>query len=335
MSPAGRGCTIGVDIGGTKVSGGVVDGSGRISARARRDTPHRSTAPTVVEDAIVSVIEELRAEPEGADAGAVGIGAAGFVSADRSRVVFAPHLSWRDEPLRDRLASRVDLPITVDNDANGALWAEHRYGAARAASHAVMITLGTGIGGSVLVDGRLMRGRWGIAGEFGHIQVVPQGVRCECGNRGCWEQYSSGNALVREARSMVAARSPIATDLLTRAEGDPQALTGPMITEAARAGDRTSVELLAEVGTWLGVGMANLAAALDPEVFVVGGGVSAAGDLLLEPAREAFGRHLTGRGYRPQAQIVAATLGPDAGLIGAAALAEDSLAGSGPEGHPA
>ncbi|MCM3554778.1 ROK family glucokinase [Janibacter melonis] len=329
------GLTVGVDIGGTKVSGGLVDETGAIVGRTRRDTPHRSTAPSVVEDAIVSVVEELLAQTERDAVRAVGIGAAGFVSADRSRVVFAPHLSWRDEPLRESLSRRVHLPITVDNDANAALWAEHRFGVAQDTSHAVMITLGTGIGGALLVDGVLMRGRYGIAGEFGHMQVVPSGLRCECGNRGCWEQYSSGNALVREARGLVGARSPVASDLLARADGDPANLTGPMITEAARAGDRTSVELLAEIGTWLGVGMANLAAAIDPEVFVVGGGVSAAQDLLLGPAREAFGRQLTGRGYRPQARIEVATLGPDAGLIGAAALASDSLDHPGPAGRPA
>ncbi|WP_191562892.1 ROK family glucokinase [Janibacter melonis] len=327
--------TVGVDIGGTKVSGGLVDETGTIVGRTRRDTPPRSTAPSVVEDAIVSVVEELLAQTERDAVRAVGIGAAGFVSADRSRVVFAPHLSWRDEPLRESLSRRVHLPITVDNDANAALWAEHRFGVAQDTSHAVMITLGTGIGGALLVDGVLMRGRYGIAGEFGHMQVVPSGLRCECGNRGCWEQYSSGNALVREARGLVGARSPVASDLLARADGDPANLTGPMITEAARAGDRTSVELLAEIGTWLGVGMANLAAAIDPEVFVVGGGVSAAQDLLLGPAREAFGRQLTGRGYRPQARIEVATLGPDAGLIGAAALASDSLDHPGPAGRPA
>ncbi len=329
------GLTVGVDIGGTKVSGGLVDETGAIVGRTRRDTPHRSTAPSVVEDAIVSVVEELLAQTERDAVRAVGIGAAGFVSADRSRVVFAPHLSWRDEPLRESLSRRVHLPITVDNDANAALWAEHRFGVAQDTSHAVMITLGTGIGGGLLVDGVLMRGRYGIAGEFGHMQVVPSGLRCECGNRGCWEQYSSGNALVREARGLVGARSPVASDLLARADGDPANLTGPMITEAARAGDRTSVELLAEIGTWLGIGMANLAAAIDPEVFVVGGGVSAAQDLLLGPAREAFGRQLTGRGYRPQARIEVATLGPDAGLIGAAALASDSLDHPGPAGRPA
>ena len=185
----------------------------------------------------------------------------------------------------------------------------------------MMVTLGTGIGGGILVDGQVQRGRFGIAGEFGHMQVVPGGHRCECGNRGCWEQYASGNALVREARSMVYANSPIASDLLARVGGQAGNLTGPLITEAAREGDQTARELLGEIGHWLGVGIANLAAAFDPGTFVIGGGVSAAGDLLLDPARATFARQLTGRGYRPEARIVAAELGNDAGLIGAADLA--------------
>ncbi|MGO1166545.1 MAG: ROK family glucokinase [Janibacter sp.] len=315
--------SIGIDIGGTKVSGGVLDDDGRILVRTRRDTPDRSNAPRVVEDTMVEVIEELLALA--VEAGVerpttVGVGAAGFVAADRATVVFAPHLSWRNEPLRASLGQRIDLPISIDNDANAALWAEHRFGAARGATHAVMITLGTGIGGAILVGEQLMRGRYGIAGEFGHMQVVPGGQRCECGNRGCWEQYSSGNALVREARGLALANSPMATDLLAHVDGDASALTGPVLTEVARAGDPTAVELLAEIGHWLGVGIADLAAALDPEVFVIGGGVSAAGDLLLGPARDTFARQLTGRGYRPAARIVAAHFGPDAGLIGAASL---------------
>ncbi|GAA8851543.1 ROK family glucokinase [Helicobacter pylori] len=319
----GDATSLGIDIGGTKVSGGVVDGEGRILVRTRRDTPDRSSAPRVVEDTIVEVVDELRHLAE--DAGVtppstVGVGAAGFVAADRSTVVFAPHLSWRNEPLREALGARLDLPISIDNDANAALWAEHRFGAARGTTHAVMITLGTGIGGAILVGGHLVRGRYGIAGEFGHMQVVPGGQRCECGNRGCWEQYSSGNALVREARGLAMANSPMATDLLAHVGGDPASLTGPMITEAAKGGDAIAVELLAEIGHWLGVGIANLAAALDPEVFVIGGGVSAAGDLLLGPARDTFARQLAGRGYRPAARIVEARFGPDAGLIGAAAL---------------
>lgn len=314
---------IGIDIGGTKVSGGVLDDDGRILVRTRRDTPDRSNAPRIVEDTIVEVFEELLVLAEEAHLerpATVGVGAAGFVAADRATVVFAPHLSWRNEPLRESLGKRIDLPIVIENDANAALWAEYRFGAARGATHAVMITLGTGIGGALLVGGHLVRGRYGIAGEFGHMQVVPGGQRCECGNRGCWEQYSSGNALVREARGMAMANSPMAADLIAHVGGDVEDLTGPRITDAAKEGDATAVELLAEIGHWLGVGIADLAAALDPEVFIVGGGVSAAEELLLAPARDTFARQLAGRGYRPAARIVTARFGPDAGLIGAATL---------------
>jgi len=326
------GLSVGIDIGGTKVAGGVVDTDGVVVARARRDTPHRSTSPSVVEDTIVDVVAEL-IDISGDDVVAVGIGAAGFVAADRATVVFAPHLSWRDEPLEANLQRRVPVPISVDNDANAAAWAEWRFGAAQGDSHVVMVNLGTGIGGAMILDGQIMRGRFGIAGEFGHMQVVPGGQRCECGNKGCWEQYASGNALVREARSMMTAGSPMATDLLDLVGGDPSSLTGPMITEAARDGDATATELLGEIGSWLGIGIANLAAAFDPGVFVIGGGVSAAGDLLLEPARTTFRRHLTGRGYRPEARIVAAALGNEAGLIGAADLARrDALERAAAEG---
>jgi glucokinase len=312
---------IGIDIGGTKVAGGVVDADGQVLVRTRRDTPHRSKRPRVVEDTIVDVVEELRAQRP--DVTAVGIGAAGFVAADRATVVFAPHLSWRHEPLRDALSKRIDAPILVENDANAACWAEWRFGAAQGESDVVMVNLGTGIGGAILMHGQLIRGRYGIAGEFGHMQVVPEGQRCECGNRGCWEQYASGNALVREARAMILANSPVATDLAARVDGRADELTGPIVTEAARDGDATSTELLAEIGHWLGIGIANLAAAFDPGTFVIGGGVSAAGELLLGPARETFRRRLTGRGYRPEAQIVAARLGNEAGLIGAADLARN------------
>lgn len=318
--------SIGIDIGGTKVAGGVVDADGRITGRLRRDTPHRSTSPSVVEDVIVGVVDELMTDLDPDDVAAIGIGAAGFVAADRATVAFAPHLSWRDEPLRDRLAGRLPKPVFIDNDANAAAWAEWRFGAAQGETHLVMITLGTGIGGGLLWNGEVIRGRFGIAGEYGHMQVVPDGIRCQCGNRGCWEQYASGNALVREARALVTSRSPIAMDMVARVDGDPSAITGPLVTEAARDGDRMAIELLAEIGTWLGIGMANLAAAFDPGRFVVGGGVSAAGDLLLQPARDAFAKQLTGRGYRPEATITAAHLGNDAGLIGAADLARTSVA---------
>ena len=252
---------------------------------------------------------------------AVGIGAAGWVDADRNRVLFAPHLSWRNEPLRDRLSGRLAVPVLVDNDANTAAWAEWRFGAGRGEDHLVMITLGTGIGGAILEDGQVKRGKFGVAGEFGHMQVVPGGHRCPCGNRGCWEQYSSGNALVREARELAAADSPVAYGIIEHVKGNISEITGPMITELAREGDAMCIELLQDIGQWLGVGIANLAAALDPSCFVIGGGVSAADDLLIGPARDAFRRHLTGRGYRPEARIARAQLGPEAGMVGAADLA--------------
>lgn len=319
---------IGIDIGGTKVAGGLVDERGTVIARARRDTPHRSTKAAVVEDLLVSVVDELQDAAERDNLGevsAIGIGAAGFVGADRSTVVFAPHLSWRNEPLRENLRARCAFPVFVDNDANTACWAEWRFGAVAGESHVIMVNLGTGIGGAILVDGVMQRGRYGIAGEFGHMQVVPGGIRCECGNRGCWEQYASGNALVREARSLLAAQSPMAHDIEAEIGGDLTKLTGPMITQAAAAGDATAAELLAEIGSWLGTGLANLASAFDPGAFVIGGGVSAAGEMLLTPAREAFRKQLPGRGYRPEARIVQAQLGNEAGLIGAADLARSAV----------
>ncbi|MDP9436048.1 MAG: ROK family protein, partial [Actinomycetota bacterium] len=209
---------VGVDIGGTKVAAGVVTAEGSVLEAVRAETPHRSSAPSVVEDTIDRVVRDLAARHR---VQAVGIGAAGFVDVTRSTVLFAPHLSWRREPLRERMAARLGLPVVVENDANAAAWAEHRFGAGRGEDHLVCITLGTGIGGAVVVEGSLLRGRHGMAGEFGHMQVVPGGHRCECGNRGCWEQYASGNALVRDGRELVAASSPLAHELLRQAGGDP------------------------------------------------------------------------------------------------------------------
>jgi len=313
--------SIGVDIGGTKVAAGVVDAEGRVVARARRLTPGRD--PRAVEATIAEVVRVLRADHEVV---AVGIGAAGFVDADRARVLFAPHLAWRNEPLRDAVAEVLGLPVVVENDANAAAWAEWRFGAGRGETHLVCVTLGTGIGGGILMDGAVQRGRHGMAGEFGHMVVVPDGHRCECGNRGCLEQYASGNVLGREARELARAGSPVTMPLMERVGGDIEALVGPLITEAAQDGDPCAIELFEEVGRWLGIGLANLAAALDPGLFVIGGGVSDAGELLLRPARESFRRTLTGRGFRPEPRILAAALGPEAGMVGAADLARADLA---------
>jgi len=292
--------TVGVDIGGSKIAAAVVDEDGTLLARADRSTPERTVVAEVVAAEIADAVAELRASY---DIAAVGVGAAGFVDADRHRVMFAPHLSWRAEPLGDRLAEALGLPVLIDNDANAALWAEHRFGSARDARDVVLVTLGTGIGGALLVDGRVYRGHGGMAGEFGHAQVVPDGRPCECGRTGCWEQYCSGKALARFAAE--AGRS----------------MAGPALTAAAHEGDIVARGAFAEVGRWLGVGLANIVAGLDPALLVVGGGVSAAGDLLLAPARVALAGSLVAADHRVIPPVVAAALGPDAGVIGAAALA--------------
>ena len=311
-----QGLTIGVDVGGTKIAAGVVDDSGRIVASTRRETP--ATEPEEIELSVADAVAELRLSHEIAS---VGLSVAGFVDASRSNVVFAPNIAWRDEPLRADLEKRIGLPVVVENDANAAAWGEFRYGAASAVDDMVLVTLGTGVGGGIVLDGRLLRGAFGIAAELGHVRVVPNGIRCGCGNRGCWEQYASGNALVREARELVASGTPLAGALSDACGGDPAALQGQDVTRLAQGGDPASTELLADLGRWLGEGIASVVAVLDPAAIVIGGGVAEAGDLLLEPARAAFRRQLTGRGHRPEAELRLAVLGNTAGVIGAADLA--------------
>ncbi|MGH3256771.1 MAG: ROK family protein, partial [Streptosporangiaceae bacterium] len=201
-----------------------------------------------------------------------------------------------------------------------------RYGAARGYRDVVLVAVGTGIGAAIIIGGELYRGRWGIAGEPGHVRVVPDGRLCGCGNRGCWEQYASGNALVAEAREFARRTPEGAMRLLQLGGGTPEGISGPEITQAATEGDPAALRCFQTVGGWLGQGLADLAAVLDPACFVIGGGVSEAGDLLLDPARAAFDRALTGRGHRPLAEIRAAQLGEDAGIVGAADLALQAAA---------
>ena len=306
---------IGVDIGGTKIAAGVVDAEGHILARLRRDTDARQ--PRAIEDAVVAVVEELQAEY---DVAAVGVAAAGFVSDDRSTVLFAPNIAWRDYPLRDRLSSRLAPPVVVENDANAAGWAEYRFGAGRGIADMAMITVGTGLGGAIVVGSQLLRGAHGVAAEIGHIRVVPDGRPCGCGHRGCWEQYASGNALTRQARAAAAAEPGRASALLALA-GEAAAIKGQHVTEAAKAGDRLAIDLLAELGTWLGLGTASLVAVLDPARIVVGGGAASARRLLTEPMQAAFEGALAARGHRPEPAISVAEMQNDAGLVGAADLA--------------
>jgi glucokinase len=310
------GLSVGIDVGGTKIAGGVVDDHGTMLATARRESP--ATDTHAIEVSIEDLVEELRADFQ---VETVGVGAAGFVDSRRSTVLFAPNLAWRDEPLRADLEKRIGLPVVVENDANAAAWGEFTFGAGEDVADSLLVTVGTGIGGGIVLDGQLLRGAFGVAGEIGHLRVVPDGRLCGCGNHGCWEKYASGTALVTEAREQAAQGSLIARSLLDRAGGDVEAITGPLITAAAHEGDAFAREQLAVLGRWLGEGIASLAAVLDPAVVVVGGGVSQAGELLLESTRAHFRANLTGRHYRPELEIRAAQLGNEAGMIGAADLA--------------
>jgi glucokinase len=309
--------TIGVDVGGTKVLGGVVTPDGEVLAIERRVTPDDDARQTAA--VIADVVSDLVAAHPGVEA--VGVGAAGWISADRSSVLFAPNVAWRNEPLRDRIAEKVGLPVVVENDANAAAWAEYRFGAARGVPDALLVTVGTGIGGGIIANGELFRGAFGVAGEIGHVRVVPDGLPCGCGRRGCFEQYCSGPALVREARALAEAYPTRAARLLALAGGEVDAIQGPQVTQAAIEGDDAAVEAFAVIGRWLGQGLADLVTIWDPGVLVLGGGVAEAGELLLAPARTAYTAALGPRVEFAVAEIHGAELGNSAGLIGAADLA--------------
>ncbi|MFE3884311.1 ROK family glucokinase [Streptomyces lydicus] len=309
------GLTIGVDIGGTKIAAGVVDEEGSILETCKVPTPHATEALTeAIADAVRTVGAGHRVE-------AVGIGAAGYVDEKRATVLFAPNIDWRHEPLKDKVEQRVGLPVVVENDANAAAWGEYKFGAGQGHSDVICITLGTGLGGGIIIGNKLRRGRFGVAAEFGHIRVVPDGLLCGCGNQGCWEQYASGRALLRYARQRAFATPENARILLSLGDGTSEGIEGRHVSEAARQGDPVAIDSFRELARWAGAGLADLASLFDPAAFIVGGGVSDEGELVLEPIRKSFRRWLVGNQWRPHAQVLAAQLGGKAGLVGAADLA--------------
>jgi glucokinase len=313
--------TVGIDVGGTKIAGGVVE-DGTVVATARRDSPARH--PAAIADTIADVVRELA---HGRDVGAVGVGAAGFVSLDGSRVMFAPHLAWRDEPLRDLVQERIGLPTFVENDANAAAWAEYRFGAGQGARALVIATIGTGIGGGLVLGGEVYRGGFGVAAEFGHMRVVPGGRLCACGLLGCWETYASGTALTVRARELALENPSSAPVLLDLVGGHPDDITGQLVSEAAELGDAAARQSFAELARWIGDGVASLTAALDPDIVVIGGGVSESPHLDIDSVRAAFRAAETGAGHRPVPEIRRAVLGNQAGLIGVADLARAEVEG--------
>jgi glucokinase len=305
---------IGVDLGGTKMLVGVVDSERRVV--------YRSTAPSadLRQDGLLAELERqlhaaIQARP---GVSAAGIGIPCTIDQRRGVAIVAVNLELADVPIRDLMTERLGMPVAIDNDANLAMLAEHRFGAARGARNAAMLTIGTGIGGGLIVDGRLYRGSTGAAGELGHVVIEADGPRCQgnCPNRGCVESLASGTAIAREGR-LAAEREP--RSALGRALAGGERLDGALVTDAALDGDEAAREVIALVGRRIGIALSSLANALDPDVIVIGGGAIRAGELLVEPAR----RELAARALPPmnRARVEAAELGPEAGMIGAAALA--------------
>ena len=304
---------VGIDIGGTKIAGGVVDLQGRIVEKLRVDTPIDTGALAA---AVVDMANHLRARHE---VSAVGVAAAGFIDRDRATVIHAPNIAWRNEPLKAVLEAGIGVPVTIENDANAAGWAEFRFGAGRDVDNMVMLTMGTGVGGAIVIDGALFRGGHGIGGELGHMRFTRDGLPCGCGQNGCLEQYASGRALQREANA-IADAGGIGT-ALAALRAEKGTISGPAVSRLVLAGDEGAVEALRRVATALGEACGGFQAVLDPELFVIGGGVALLGDDRLEPVRIAYETSLPGYGDRPIAAFAIAELGNDAGLIGVADLA--------------
>jgi glucokinase len=306
-------CVIGVDLGGTKLLAGTVDAELRVHHRAYRLSRHAAVLETIVE-----AIEEAREATRG-DLLAVGVGVPCLVTPGTGVAMACNHFPLVDVPLRDLLAERIGLPVVVDNDATAALVAEWRYGAAKGARNALMVTIGTGIGGGILADGHIVRGTTGAAGELGHFVIDESGPPCpgNCPNRGCLEAFVSGPALALEGRARAEAEPDSG---LGRALAAGREITGPLVTELAHDGDDAARAAVAVLGRHLGVGITGLINIFNPEVVVVGGGLVAAGELLLAPARAVVASRALFPA-RDQVRIVPARFGDESGMLGAAALA--------------
>lgn len=319
----------GLDLGGTKLLGVVIDadapvdpsGSDRgILAEHRVPTPHDGVEALAT--ALAEVVATLRDEAKsklGGDLSAIGLGAPGLV--DRDGVMHTgPNLPGITRfGFAERLTADSGLPAVVDNDATCAAWGEHERGASAGRNHSILVTLGTGIGAGITVKGEVLRGANGFAGEPGHMVVDPDGPPCPCGRRGCWERYGSGSGLARLARD--AAHAGLIPRVVELAGGDPDDVRGEHVTQVASEGGAGAIEVLRQFGWWVALGIANLVAVLDSEIVVIGGGLVAAGDLVMDPIRAAFPELLFGGVVRPEVPIVEATLGEHAGAIGAALLA--------------
>jgi glucokinase len=304
-------------VGGTKIAAGVVTPEGTILKETRYPTP---ASPKRLVESIARAVLEVK---KGFEVGGACLAVAGFILSQENRVVFSPNLhAVEGIPLKGELEPRIGVPLTVENDANAAAWGEFRFGAGSEVDHLVFVTLGTGVGGGVISHGVLLRGAQGSGGELGHVTIQATGPRCACGNRGCLEALASGTAISRRARELASEKPNSA---LGRLAAERKVL-GEDVTRLAREGDELALKVLEEAGRWLGIGLAGFVNIFNPEVVAVGGGVVAAGELILKAAREEV--YLRARPpSRDLAQIKEATLGPESGVLGAAALARDPTSG--------
>ncbi len=308
--------SIGVDIGGTNFRAAVVDSSGAILHVQQLPTPASVHA---LEQALENVIGELIAQfPAVAS---VGLAVAGFVDEAQQGVRFAPHLPWRNQEIVPKLSQRLGLPVVLEHDANAAALGEYHFGAAQGVNNWVLFALGTGIGGALMINGQIYRGAFGAAPEFGHLTVVPEGRCCPCGKRGCLERYCSGSALPLTAYDLLAERKFPTSQLAQQFADRPEGLTGRAVVEAAQQGDTLGVAAVQDMVRWLGQGLALVHDVFDPELIVIGGGLSTIAQDLLPDATAIMERSIVGAGHRPVARVVPAALSGDAGMIGVATLA--------------
>jgi glucokinase len=328
--PAAERRVIGIDLGGTKLAAGVVSGDLVVHHRAHRFS--RGASQSEVLDRLIEVVEELVVANEGeTPIEAVGMGIPSLIDQRTGRAVMSVNLPIADVPIRDLMSERLGLPVAIDNDGNVAALAEQRFGAARGKKHVVLLTLGTGVGGGIVIDGKVFRGAIGSGAELGHITVLADGPPCQgfCPNRGCLETMSSGTAIARYANEYADANpeSALAGELSAGRE-----ITGAVVTDMAHSGDTGSIEVLAKAGHYLGAGLVGLSNTFNPEAFVIGGGAAAAGDFILDPAR----KHLAEFGLSPNkemAPVLPAHFGAEAGMLGAAALAFVEALGEPLEDH--
>ncbi len=310
--PAGPTRRVGIDVGGTKAQGVALDPSGNVEATAQRPTPRGDGSLGALVDTLAELADEL------GECGSLGVGVPGLVT--RHGVLrAAPNLDGvADFEIARLLGERRGTSVYVDNDATCATVAEWQLGAARGSDNMMLVTLGTGIGGGLVANGAILRGMNGFAGEFGHMVVDPDGPRCPCGRRGCWERYASGSGLAMLARE--AATGQRLRDVVRHAGGDPQAVRGEHVQAAAREGDPEALAVIDDFARWVALGLSNLTNAFDPEMFVLGGGLASGADLYLEPIVRWYGELLYQPHLRPMPRVEFAKWGPLAGAVGAALL---------------